>query len=180
KEGYNKILRYEALAELADIKEGKTIVDCSCGNGEEGRVIIERFKPKKYIGIDLDKKRLAKAIGENPEMKDCYIYGDIRDPLKEQFDYYFCVETLEHLPKSDNKKVAGVIYAAIKPGGKLLASVPGNPKIAMDCKGHKQIIKKKLLVDMFRVFDLEAEDTYIKYLPRQEAYSALYIFKKGD
>ncbi|KKK76342.1 hypothetical protein LCGC14_2864620, partial [marine sediment metagenome] len=25
KEGYNKILRYEALAELADIKEGKTI-----------------------------------------------------------------------------------------------------------------------------------------------------------
>ncbi len=178
KKGYNKILRYEALAKLAGVKEGETIVDCSCGSGEEGMVIIKKFKPKKYIGIDIDTKRLAKAIEKNSEMKNCYIYGDIRDTPKDQFDYYFCVETLEHLPKNDNEKVARSISEAVKPGGKLLISIPGNPKIAMECKGHKQVISKNLLVNMFDKFDLEAEDTYIKYLPRQEAYSALYIFKK--
>ena len=54
--GYNKELRYEALARLAKMEKGKSIVDCSCGNGIEGKVIIKKFEPVIYIGIDIDEK----------------------------------------------------------------------------------------------------------------------------
>jgi SAM-dependent methyltransferase len=177
-EGYNPITRYEAVAELAKVRKYKKIIDCSCGDGREGYLIIGKYRPRKYIGIDIDKEAIKKA--RRSALPNCYyFYGDIRNPLSEQFDYYFCVETLEHLAKGDNKIVASSIAKMLKPSGKLLISVPGNPKIAMEDKRHLQIVTKDKLVGMFKNFVLEAEAKYVKYLLRPEAYSSLYVFKKG-
>lgn len=176
--GYNRMLRYEALAELANLEEGKEIIDCACGDGVEGKIIIDIFKPIKYLGIDIDKKRLMYAQLMNPTMKNCYVCDDIRTPLNEKFNYYFCVETLEHLPEKDNGTVAKIISTAIKPCGKLLISVPGNPKTAMESDLHLQIITKEKLIKMFNGFVLKAEKKYNKYLLDTEGYSSLYIFEK--
>ncbi len=177
--GYNKQLRYEALAELAGVEANKTIIDCACGKGLEGKVIIETYHPTKYIGIDLDKRRLSKAKSSNPNYADCYLRGDIRVSSKEQFDYYFCVETLEHLPEEDNPIVAKAVYSAIKPGGKLLISVPENPKYAMESEIHLQIFNKEKLVEMFDQLVLEKDQKYIKCFTDPKRYSWLYVFKKG-
>ncbi len=176
--GYNKMLRYEALAELTNLEEGREIVDCACGDGAEGRIIIDIFKPTKYLGVDIDKEQIKCAKLMNPVMKNSYICSDIRTPLNRQFDYYFCVETLEHLSEKDNQVVAEAISMAIKPRGQLLISVPGNPKTAMESNLHLQIITREKLIGMFNDFILEAEKRYNKHLFDVEGYSSLYIFKK--
>ncbi len=177
--GYNKMLRYEALAELANLEEGREIVDCACGDGAEGRIIIDIFKPTKYLGVDIDKKQVKYAKLMNPAMKNSYyICSDIRTPLNRQFDYYFCVETLEHLPEKDNQVVAKAISTMVKPGGQLLISVPGNFKTAVESERHLQIVTREKLIIMFNDFILEAEKKYNKHLSDVEGYSSIYIFRK--
>jgi len=180
KPGYNPISRYEHLAGIAGVKDEKVIVDCSCGNGEEGRVICQRYRPYMYLGIDIDEGAISRAKNMYiPGKGICeFSVGDIREPAPISADYYFCVETLEHLPVHENSKVAKAIMDSLVPGGLLLISVPGNPKIAMEDKRHKQIITKDVILDMFKDLSFFMDDRYIKFFGRPEAYSTLYVLKK--
>ena len=175
---YNPISRYEHLAIAANIGEGKIIIDCSCGNGKEGKTICQKYKPYIYFGIDIDGVAINKANTLNMPTPCKFAVGDIRNSSPIHGDYYFCVETLEHLPRHENSRVGKAITHSIKPEGLLLISVPGNPNIAMEDRRHKQIITKDVILSMFNKLTLIKEDTYVKFFGRPEAYSAVYILKR--
>lgn len=175
---YNPISRYEHLASLADVKTYKIIIDCSCGDGSQGMIICEKYAPYFYYGIDIDKKAIEAARKLKCNRPHIFAVGDIRDITPIYADYYFCVETLEHLSPGDNERVGKAITRSIIPGGILLISVPGNPKIAMEDKRHKQIITKEIILNMFNELTLIKEDIYVKFFGRPEAFSAVYILKR--
>lgn len=175
--------RYYKLAKLTKLDINKKIIDCACGRGFGSALILEKFKPKKLLCIDLDKQQLKKCK-EKTEHKVDYLCKDLRNfKSNEEFDYFFCLETLEHLPKEDNLKIASIISNLIKIEGKLLVSVPGNEEEERRVKNplHLQFVSKKTLIDMFDNFILEKEDKFIKREKEPDSYNSLYVFiKKGD
>lgn len=179
KPGYNPISRYEALASLGEIEDNKIIIDCSCGNGMEGKKICNIYKPYIYLGIDVDELAIGRARDLNLPSPYEFVVGDIKEIVPIKADYYFCVETLEHISKHENLRVGKAITKSIKFGGLLLISVPGNPKIAMEDPRHKQIITKDIIDEMFPEMSLVKEGEYVKFFGRMEAYSSLYILKRS-
>lgn len=177
-----KTTRYCALARLANIEKNKSILDCACGGGSHIKEILEKYEPITYVCADIDEEALRKCKGLTYEA--VYILcADIRElKLIKEFDYYFCVETLEHLSEKDNVKVAGGISNLIKVGGYLLISVPGYPPTAMKLPTHKQSFageNKEKLFKMFFNFNLEREECYVKSLKSFPSYNMLYVFVKN-
>lgn len=177
---YNSILRYESIANLANISENKKIIDCSCGYGIEGNKIIERYKPIIYYGVDIDKNKINKAKQLNNRSNCIYNVGDIRNIDIELVDYFFCIETLEHIAEEYNEDVRKSISESLVVGGTLLISVPGNIQYAMDDPRHLQFITKDKLITMFYNFKLINENIYVKHLPTPDRYSCLYIFVREN
>lgn len=93
--------RFEEVSKLIDPVEGQ-ILDVGCADGVFSKVILDKSKAKKLIGIDVLKSSVAwanKHWGKTGRMK--FMVGDAHN-LKfkpETFDAVFCLEVLEHVHK---------------------------------------------------------------------------------
>ena len=175
--------RYDAIAGLAKMENNKTMIDCACGGGKNGNnTILDKFTPARYICVDIDEDIIKECRKNTNNRADRYICADkLELVLKEQFDYYLCVETLEHLEEKNNQRTANAISNLIKVGGKLLITVPGNKIVAMESPLHKQFVTKDKLLILYNSFELEAEAKYLKNEEKSNRYNSLYIFRKiGD
>ena len=175
--------RYQQLSSLTKIEKNKKIIDCACGTGFGSAFLLETFEPKQLLCIDNDKQILKKCKERTLKRAD-YLCINLQEFISsEKFDYFFCLETLEHLSETDNLKVAQIISSSLKDKGKLLVSVPGNEEEERRVKNplHLQFVSKKTLIDMFSNFTLEREDKFIKRKKEPDSYNSLYIFTKmGD
>lgn len=172
--------RYQKLASLTKIEMNKKIIDCACGTGFGSAFLLEKFKPRKLLCVDNDIQVLEKCK-QKTLGKVNYLCIDLQGFVSsEKFDYFFCLETLEHLSENDNLKISQIISSLVKNKGKLLISVPGNEEEEKRVKNslHLQFVSKKTLVDIFDDFILEKEDRFIKREKEPESYNSLYIFRK--
>lgn len=102
------------------IKAGETVLDVGCGDGCFGQL----FPAEASLiidGIDLceDEARLARATGAYRDVQ----VGDISQAAPEgAYDVALGNCSLEHVP--DIHQAFANIYRALKPGGRLLLSVP--------------------------------------------------------
>jgi 2-polyprenyl-3-methyl-5-hydroxy-6-metoxy-1,4-benzoquinol methylase len=171
--------RYQKLSRLTKIENNKKIIDCACGRGFGSEFILNEFKPEKFVCVDIDKEMIKECRMRTNKKVSEYLCIDLRKfKYDEQFDYFFCVETLEHLPKRDNIMTAKTISSLIEINGKLLISVPGNPKDAMNDPNHLQIVSEEVLLEMFNNFTLENKSLFIKREKEPDSYNSLYIFIK--
>ncbi|MBU0998512.1 methyltransferase domain-containing protein [Patescibacteria group bacterium] len=90
--------RFEEVSKLIEKSDGK-ILDIGCADGVFTKVIFEKAKPSKIIGVDILPKSVtwAKKHWKNPKME--FIVSDAENLKYESntFDAVFILEVLEHV-----------------------------------------------------------------------------------
>lgn len=110
----------EKLTELA-----KTVLDIGCADGTFTKIIFNKTKAEKIIGIDVLKRSIGyaeKRFAKNKKMK--FHVADVHQlPFRGgEFDAVFCLEVLEHVV--DPLKVLQEVYRILKKGGYVIVLVP--------------------------------------------------------
>jgi ubiquinone/menaquinone biosynthesis C-methylase UbiE len=114
--------RARRVIEELDPKRGDKILEAGCGPGYYLRILSKLGLELKLYGLDVDQNALIKArkiIGKMATNADL----TKRLPFKENFfDKVFLSEVLEHI--SDDGKALNMIYRVLKPGGRLIITIP--------------------------------------------------------
>ncbi len=115
------------VIELAEIKDGKNILEVACGTGVVFEQLVKLNPEGKNIGIDLSpdmltkaKKRLKKSQNENYEIKeDNALDLEFEDNT---FDILINNFMVDLMPTETFDKIAGEFYRVIKPNGIVVVS----------------------------------------------------------
>jgi SAM-dependent methyltransferase len=118
--------RYHFAAEHA--LPGRAI-DIACGVGYGTRILVdERPEIEAALGVDISDEAIAYAKGRYADLRTEYRVGDAMTFHSDQpFDTAVSLETIEHLP--DPESFIGNLLRSIRPGGRLIASVPTTPSV---------------------------------------------------
>jgi SAM-dependent methyltransferase len=116
------------LDEAAPYLAGSSVVaDIGCGSGTMLSLLCERGVAARIIGVDLSEPSIAAL--KRTFADDCRVAFNVgsitRTGLESaSCDVVMCTETLEHLFPADFDRGLTEIARVLKPGGRLLASVP--------------------------------------------------------
>ena len=117
--------RFEEISKLIDAVEGE-VLDVGSADGMFSKVILDKSKAKKLIGIDVLDKSVdwANSHWQNSRMK--FYVGDAHDLKFEagRFDAVFCNEVLEHV--THPAKALSEIRRVMKKGGYGVFLVPSD------------------------------------------------------
>lgn len=118
--------RFEEVSELIEPVDGR-VLDVGSADGMFSRIILEKSKAKKLIGIDVLRSSVDwanKHWKSNKKMK--FRVGDAHslDFKSDTFDAVFCMEVLEHVHKP--KKVLQEFKRVLKKGGYGVFLVPSD------------------------------------------------------
>jgi ubiquinone/menaquinone biosynthesis C-methylase UbiE len=99
-----------------------TIVDIGCGRGRSFRLLSDRFRPQRMIGIDVDGAMLKIAAAETTQEN---LRVEFQQTTSSRLllpagsvDMVFCHQTFHHL--MDQEAALAECYRVLKPGGLLL------------------------------------------------------------
>lgn len=174
---YRDLVHIEYLSLLNIIKKiitdlkGKEILDVGCG---DGRLIYE-LKGCGYnlTGIDFSFRAINFSKAFNPESN--FMCKDLCDiKFKKKFDLIIMMEVFEHISPKDENKVLSAVYDNLKPGGKLIITVPSK-LTPLDPKHyrHFDVLTLKQIFEKF--FKTESIIGNIKY---GKAYKKFKKLKK--
>lgn len=115
------------VIELANIKDGKTILEVACGTGIVFEQIVKRNPNGKNIGIDLSTEMLAKA--ERRLRKHNNVHYELRESNvlnlnfnENSFDLIINNFMIDLMPSEYFDRIANEFYKILKPGGYLIIS----------------------------------------------------------
>ena len=97
--------KIKLLETLCDLKFD-SVLEIGAGDGELTRIIMQYFKPKRYLAIDLVKERLDK-IDVDVEKKEADILHFETD---EKFDLVIAAHTLLHIEQDNIRKIMQKMY----------------------------------------------------------------------
>ena len=183
-DGYSKIANrifmseefYESCIKIAGKIQGN-IIDIGCGQGRLLEKVLKKFRVNQAIGIDISPKLCALASARNPQASIFNLDAEEVDNKfsENSFDIVFMTEVLEHL--LNPQKVLLKISRILKPGGKLIITVPNS-----DWFGYKKYkrsreifqpvddhfykvdeVKRLLEQNNFRVEEIHGGDVLFNY-----------------
>jgi SAM-dependent methyltransferase len=99
------------------------ILDLGSGYGEF-LYFLQRAGYESAAGVELDPKQVE--IGRRLGVRNLNC-SDARELLQDssgQFDFISAIDVLEHFPKHKAFELLGLIYTALRPGGRFLCQVP--------------------------------------------------------
>jgi O-antigen biosynthesis protein len=109
-----------------------SVLEIGCGAGATGMAIKQKYPDTLYIGMELEgsavaiaKTRLDRVIEADIEKTDPGQLGIERESL----NLVICADVLEHL--YDPWKVLDIVRHYLKPGGKIIASIPNVQNISL-------------------------------------------------
>lgn len=139
---------------LADIKPEDRVLNVGCFNGTLERYFIAPKSPH-YFGIDMNAEAISTAqkAHSNGEKRFQVAPGEKIPFENEYFDKVLCLDTLEHV--ENEEQTLNEISRVLKPGGKLVLSVPHDflnfldpDELTRDMRNFvRKNIRKKPLLD---------------------------------
>ena len=120
----NNVIGSNVFELLVNCKNSR-FLELGCGNGNVIREIEKRLPESTIVGSELHEEGLLNARGRVAcELVQADIYSL---PNWAKFDLIGLFDVLEHLP--DDVKALKEIRKALKPGGKLILTVPASMKL---------------------------------------------------
>lgn len=150
------LARLEVLKKV--LPKGGTVLEVGCGNGFISREIIDRGA--QLTAIDYSEEAIKNARKLNLEGK--FIVADIyKFKPQGKFDFIICAEVLEHMP--DDEKALRLMFNWLKPGGKLILTVPISKfnERARKYGGHLRHYKASELTTRLRKLGFRIEKSHV-------------------
>jgi 2-polyprenyl-3-methyl-5-hydroxy-6-metoxy-1,4-benzoquinol methylase len=116
--------RFDLARRLVTPGAGGRLLDYGCGDGTFIAMVHREFR--EAVGVDVDPGQIAECqarLGRLPGVR----FGLARDvgPADAgSWDVVTCMEVLEHCLTAERRRVLDVLAAAVKPGGRVVMSVP--------------------------------------------------------
>lgn len=112
--------RFQVACDLIDPRPDQSILDFGGGDGFMVHQLHKQEPKASYVSYDPDKRQVASAR-EMLALTDAISADTVPE---QQFDTVCCLETLEHVPDAVVPAVLQQIKDCLKPGGRLVVSVP--------------------------------------------------------
>jgi trans-aconitate 2-methyltransferase len=117
-----------ALLERLDLGGNETVLDGGCGSGGVTRELIERVPDGRVIGVDASPSMIDQARAALGDAAAWQV-GDLLElELERPVDVVFSSATFHWIP--DHDRLFARLFAALRPGGRLLAQCGGRGNIA--------------------------------------------------
>ncbi|MBN1253034.1 MAG: class I SAM-dependent methyltransferase [Bacteroidales bacterium] len=132
----------------------KNHLDIGCGDGKLISIISKLNKEKQHFGYDLSEPAilLAKALNFNRK-NATFVNGDFAE-AEFEFDLITLIEVLEHIPDAEIENFVENIYKKLKPGGKLIVSLPSINVFPVKAK-HYRHYSLEMIKNSFSKFKFE-------------------------
>lgn len=148
-----QILRRRLIVRLlgAGGEEPDAILDFGCGSGDLIRALASSFPGAAFAGADISESGLDRTRQELPGAALVrYDFAQQSEPpgeLREWATHVVCSEVLEHV--DDPVRVLANAARCLKPGGRLVVTVPGGPMSAFDRHiGHQEHFTRDWIRDV--------------------------------
>jgi SAM-dependent methyltransferase len=121
--GFRYLGGIEFLLSLLAPLEFESLIDIGCGDGRLLSEIGVRFPGKILEGVDYSEQAiaLAKVLSRGATFSAGNILSS--EPVR-QYDIATSVEVIEHIPPADLERFVAAMAERIRPGGKLILTVP--------------------------------------------------------
>lgn len=115
----------DALINLLDAAPGERVLDAGCGTGDH--VAALTAAGVDAVGVDSSAQMAQRARSRFPGIR--VVVADLRElSFRAEFDAVFSNAALHWVPEAD--RAASGLFAALRPGGRLVAELGGSGNIA--------------------------------------------------
>jgi SAM-dependent methyltransferase len=135
-----------------------TILDIGCGSGDLLAELGEHYPQAAIAGVDLSQSGLAEARANLPRalLVQFDLSAGAPEDLHGWASHAVCSEVLEHVDAP--KILLAAADACLKPGGRLVVTVPGGPMSAFDRHiGHQRHYTRRHLANLLEEAGFELE-----------------------
>lgn len=113
------IIEERAIKKFININDESNVLDLGCGNGRWGSILIP--KCKKYVGVDLSKHFIEKAIRKYDRNRARFYCMPAQDYLaEEKFDLILMIGLTTYMNDDDIEKMANNCSKMLAQEGKLI------------------------------------------------------------
>ena len=157
---------------------GAAILDIGCGSGDLLAELGEQYPQAAIAGVDLSHSGLAVALGKQP--RALLIQADLAAGAPEELDAWashaVCSEVLEHVDAPEALLAAAA--ACLRPGGRLVVTVPGGPMSAFDRHiGHRRHYTRARLAELLEKAGFQLELAAGAGFPMFNLYRAAVLLR---
>lgn len=181
---HNHFKRYHDAIKNLDIRENDVVMDASCGQGY-GTYILSKYC-KKTWGLDVNEKHIEKAKQYYPNIDyDTYNNWDKTwTEMKPIINKIVCIETIEHIPKTELSDFILRLYKYIKIGGDLFITAPLGHDEPSEYNPHhlnepSMETLKNLFSPYFKKMVIE-KNCFINSFNKKSVYCMISLFGFGE
>ncbi len=154
------------------------ILDIGCGSGDLLAALARHFPEAALAGIDLSESGIIETARKIPRARlmqfDFSVPGEAPGDLRGWASHAVCSEVLEHV--DDPATVLAGAAQCLKPGGRLVVTVPGGPMSAFDAHlGHRRHYTKTDIRALLEQAGLRVETVAAAGFPTFNLYRLVVI-----
>jgi trans-aconitate 2-methyltransferase len=117
----------EVLGRL-ELSGDESVIDAGCGSGKVTEKLLDRLPAGELLAVDGSEAMIAKAR-ERLGDRASYLVADLSElEVDRRVDLVFSTATFHWIP--DHDRLFARLYAALKPGGRLIAQCGGHGNVA--------------------------------------------------
>jgi len=144
-----------AVLERLPLRGDETVIDAGCGTGRLTELVLERLPRGKVIAIDQSRNMLDAArdyLEPRFGNRVSYVQADLLSiPFEREADGIFSTATLHWV--MDHPALFARFYAALKPGGWLIAQCGGGSNIAAVANRALSVLRREPWAELVGPWD---------------------------